>query len=362
MRVSLQRSELSRLLAAVTKVVDTKNTIPLLSHVLLVVDGETADIRATDLDIEASAWVAVQGYETDDDSTTSHQFAVPGRDFADIVRRLAADTVQLELDGQWLWIKGGRSKFKLPTLLGDDFPSLSTPDPESGVEFTADLAALTKRVSWAVGPHDTYALEGVFLHSNGTLTAVATDARRLVRADGPDAPQFDGVILPTKLLANLPAGEVDVLIGDDKIAIRQGALVMVSKLIAGTYPDYRKLWPVDQAYSMHVGRQEMKAAVERVAALSDEDRGRGVLLSVVPGQVVLSVESHTRGLAEEEVPVDYNGEPYDVGFNVAFLSEMLGAVPGDRLEIQLGGRRGANFNGAPGFAGCLMYFELGRAA
>lgn len=357
MRVSLQRSELSRLLASVTKVVDTKNTIPLLSHVLLIVDAETMDIRATDLDIEASAWLAVEGYDAAQPTTT---IAVPGRDFADIVRRLAADVVQLELDGQWLWVKGGRSKFKLPTLLGDSFPSL--PLPEDGVEFTADLAGLTKRVSWAVGPHDTYALEGVFLHSDGVLTAVATDAKRLVRVDGPEAPVFPGVILPTKLLANLPAGEVDVLVGADKIAIRQGALVMVSKLIAGTYPDYRRLWPNDQSYSMRVGRVDLRSAVERVAALSDEDRGRGVLLSVVPGQAVLSVESHTRGLAEEELPVEYNGEPYDVGFNVGFLAEMLGAVPGTDVEIQLGGKRGANFNGAPGFAGCLMYFELGRVA
>lgn len=360
MRVSLQRSELSRLLAAVTRVVDTKNTIPLLSHVLLIVDGETADIRATDLDIEASAWVAVDSYETDNDATSSTTFAVPGRDFADIVKRLPSDTVQLELDGQWLHVRGGRSKYKLPTLPGDSFPSL--PVPDDGTEFTADLASLTKRVSWAVGAHDRYALDGVFLHSDGTLTAVATDAKRLVRADGQPAPVFAGVILPTKLLVNLPSGEVDVLVGTDKIAIRQGALVMVSKLIAGTYPDYRKLWPADQTYALRVPRGDMKAAVERVAALSDEDRGRGVLLSVVPGQAVLSVESHTRGLAEEELPIDYNGEPYDVGFNVGFLAEMLGAVPGADVEIQLGGKRGANFNGAPGFSGCLMYFELGRVA
>lgn len=355
MRVSLQRSELSQLLASLAKVVDTRNTIPLLSHVLLVVDGDTLDLRATDLDIEASAWITLD--EPADQPTT---VAVPGRDFADIVKRLAADTVQLELDGQWLYVKGGRSRFKLPTLLGDSFPSLEP--PEDGVEFTANLAALTKQVAFAVGGQQHgFQLSGVYLSTvNGTLTASATDAKRVVQATAGAAPQFSGVLLPPKLLANLPTGEVDVLVGSTRIAVRQGPLVLVSKLIEGQFPDLSRLWPRDQSYALRADRAALRAAVERVAALSDEDRGKGVTMSVVPGSCVLSVDSATRGTAEEEVPIEYNGEPYDVGFNVSFLAEMLGAVPGGEVEVALGGTRGANFNGAPGWSGCLMYFDVKR--
>jgi DNA polymerase-3 subunit beta len=347
-----ERRELSTLLTAITKVVDTKNTIPLLSHVLVEVEDGELFLRATDLDIEASGSMSV-------DSDTSYAFAVPGRDFADIIKRIPADTVDMELDGAWLHIRAGRSRYKLPTLAADSFPQLDM--PTDGVEFTADLAGLTKQVGWAVGGGQSgYNLSGVYLHSDGALVAVATDAKRLTRADGPAAPAFAGVILPTKLLANLPTGQVDVLVGTDRLAVQQGAVVMIGKLLEGTYPNYERFWPRDQEYTLRAKRAELRAAVERVAALSDEDTGKGVVVSIAPGGLTLSVLSRTRGLAEEEVPVEYSGEPYEVGFNVAFLAEMLGAVPGETVEVAIGGKTGANFVGTPGFAGCLMYFNLGR--
>jgi DNA polymerase-3 subunit beta len=353
MPTTIGRTELLRILAAVSKVVDTCNTIPLLSHVLIEsVDGRLT-VRGTDLDIQAEGTIAADG--------DLAVVAVPGRDLDGIVRRLAGTEVVLEMDGEQLIVRSGRSKFKLPTLPVDGFPMLGVGD--FLVSFTADLAGLTSQVSFAAGAHSQHPmLVGTYVHVEaGQLVAVATDGKRMARAVGDDAPEFPGVILPPKLLAHIPAGAVQVEVGENRIRLSTPHLVVVSKLIEAKYPAYQKLWPADFLASVTVNRRELKEAAERVALVSDENLGRGVRFSVVSGAVNLSVRSHTRGEANEEVAAIYSGDEKDWGFNCSSLAEMLGAIPGEEVTFNLAARA-ADIRGSEPVAGVLTYFELGSAA
>lgn len=361
MRTEVDRAELVRALAAITKVVDTRNTIPLLSHVLLKTDADSITIRGTDLDVEATARIPATG--------DPGEIAVPGKDLADIVKRLAGDTVVLELDktpagSTVLLVKAGRSRFKLPTLSTDNFPTLSVDGFDS--EFEADLGGLLARVSFAQATnHKRLELNGVYLHNvEGRLCAVGCDGHRLVYAEAGDAPAFPGVIVPTRLGALIGSGDQVVSVNKDRLQVQQnigstGSLTILGKLIEATYPDYARIWPGDNDHVLRIDRRAFREAVNRVSAVADEDIGKGVLVSVSSEGVTLAVRSDTRGEATEELAADYDGDPCSAGFNCAYLNEFLAHTPGETVEISLGGKRGANFVGDPGWRGVLMYFDVG---
>lgn len=349
MPTKVERTELMRTLAAVSKVVDTRNTIPLLSHVLLSAANGTLSIQGTDLDIQAQGTVPADG--------DLALVAVPGRDLDSIVRRLAGTDVELDQDGEHLVVRSGRSRFRLPTIAADGFPQLD------GGAFTAtletNLKSLVDRVSFAAGVRDNMpVLVGTYLHCDGdTLVAAATDGKRLVRAEGGAVEEFTPVVLPPKLLAHIPAGQVQVEVSSNRIRLTQGSLVITSKLLEDKYPDYMRLWPSDHSVTVTVDRRELKAAAERVALVGDENLGRGVRFSVEDGSVTLAVRSHSRGEAIEEVAAEGEGSG-EWGFNCSFLAEMLGAVPGETVTLSLGGKTGADIRGAEGFGAVLMYFAM----
>lgn len=355
MPTKVERTELMRTLAAVSKVVDTRNTIPLLSHVLLSVVHGQLTIQGTDLDIQAEGVVDAEG--------DLPLVAVPGRDLDGIVRRLAGSEVLLEMDGNQLIVRSGRSRFKLPTISPDGFPRLD--GGKYDATLTTNLKALVDQVSFAAGVRDNMpALVGTYLHTkDGNLVVAATDGKRLARAVGDPAAEFTPVVLPPKLLPHIPAGEVQVEISTTRIQLTQGNLVITSKLIEDKYPDYSRAWPTDHEISVTVNRRDLKAAAERVALVSDESMGRGVRFEVADGAVILSVRSQTRGEASEEVAAEVSRPSVrSVGFNCGFLGEMLGQVPGETVTLSLGGKTGADIRGDEGFGAVLMYFELGSAA
>lgn len=324
MRLSLPRQDLTRLLTAVTKVVEARSTIPILGNVLLSVEDGQFSARATDLDIEVSTSLPV--LDALPGSTT-----VNAKLLADIAKKAGSD-ISLELDGDTLTVKSGRSRFRLATLPVDDFPSFAAGGFD--VTFDVDLAALVAPTQFAISTEETrYYLNGVFLHNPGSaLVAVATDGHRLSRHTAPTVGDLPPVILPRKLVSILPKGAVTVSLSTTKVRIATQDTTITSKLIDGTFPDYQRVIPTGNDKIVLADRKALATAVERVSTVATE-RGRAVKLEIAPGQIALSVRGDAE--ATDAVEADYSGEPIEIGFNAAYLTELLANLSGDTVRIAL---------------------------
>ncbi|CAN7603540.1 DNA polymerase III subunit beta [Bosea sp. LjRoot237] len=334
MRASFERSELLRVLGPVTKVVEARNTIPVLGNVLLAVapspdgitDG-TVSITGTDLDIRitnrGAAKVAEGGAVT-----------VSASKLGDIVRKLPANAdISVSVEPNNLIVKSGRSRFKLPTLPPEDFPDITV--GKFDATFTTDLAALFAPVKFAISTEETrFCLNGIYLHViDGKLRGVATDGHRLAQHDGAAVDQFQGVIVPRKVIGLVPAGEIEVSVSATKVRFVSDALEVVSKVIDGTFPDYQRVIPRDNAKVATVDRAALFAAADRVSTISSE-RGRSVKLSLVAGALTLSAKSD-EGSAEDELAVGYDAEPLEIGFNAAYLRDVLGTFSDPDVRLKL---------------------------
>lgn len=324
MRLSLPRQDLTRMLTAVTKVVENRSTIPVLGNVLLSVDGDQLSARATDLDIEVSTSIPVL-------DATNGACTVNAKLLADIAKKAGSD-VSLELDGDTLVVKSGRSRFKLQTLPVEDFPSFAAGGFVT--EFDVDLASLVAPTQFAISTEDArFYLNGVYLHTaEGRLAAVATDGHRLSRHYGAPHDHFEGVILPRKLVSILPKGNVHVSLSPTKVRIQAADTVITSKLIDGTFPDYQRVIPTGNDKIVLASITELRTAVDRVSTVATE-RGRAVKLEIAPGQIGLSVRGDAE--ATDVVEAEYSGETIEIGFNAAYLTELLGNLTGDTVRIAL---------------------------
>ncbi|GHC61375.1 DNA polymerase III subunit beta [Limoniibacter endophyticus] len=327
MRVSIAKADLARVLGAVTKVVESRSKIPILSNVLLSVDKGRLTVTGNDLDIEASASIAVL-------DAVDGELTVSAKMLNDIVKKAGSGDVSLEQKDATLIVKSGRSRFQLPILPASDFPSF--PQSDFSVDFDIDLAALVAPVAFAISTEETrFYLNGVFLHViEGKLTVVATDGHRLARNMGPDAGEFTGVILPRKLVSILPKGSVRVSLSQTKIRIVSDDVTLVSKLIDGTFPDYQRVIPRNNDKAVSCDRDELMAAADRVSTISSE-RGRAVKLSIASGQITLTVNNPEAGSATDDVEAEYSGEPMEVGFNAQYVRDILGVLPAGQVTMNL---------------------------
>ncbi|TGQ19283.1 DNA polymerase III subunit beta [Mesorhizobium sp. M00.F.Ca.ET.217.01.1.1] len=331
----IPRSDLARLLASTTKVVEARNTIPILSTVRLVADGDVLTVTATDLDIEVQASAPCEG---------DLAVCVDAKLLAGIVGKLPTSAVvEFDLKADNLTVKSGRSTFKLQTLPVDDFPSFSADG--FAAEFTADLAALFAPVAFAISTEETrYYLNGIYLHAiedgDYYLRAVATDGHRLsshstLLPEGVDtADIFKGVIVPRKLVGLVPKGAVNVSLSDTKIRITAPDVEFTSKLIDGTFPDYQRVIPKANDKIITFDSPAMRQAAERVSVVSSE-RGRAIRLSFAGNQAVLAVSNPDQGSANEEIEVSYDGDKIDIGFNSAYVAELIGIFPPGEIKLAL---------------------------
>lgn len=324
MRLLIGRADLSRVISSVARVVEARNTIAILSNIRLVAEDGRLTVTGTDLDIEATASVAA-------DISVPGSCCVDAKLIADIAKKAGGD-VAMELDDGRLTIKSGRSAFKLATLPARDFPTLD--GGKYDATFDIDLAALFAPVAFAISTEETrYYLNGVFFRG-GTSVAVATDGHRLAKHNGPDLPDFNGIIVPRKTVGMIPKGSVNVSVSSSKIRIQTADLVLVSKLIDGTFPDYDRVIPRDNDKVIFFKSDEMRAAADRVSVVSSE-RGRAVRLDFGVGSATLTVNSPDSGSAVEEISVGYAGDPVQIGFNAKYLSEVVGIFPSGDIQMAL---------------------------
>ena len=346
MKVTVERAELLRSLSHVHRVVERRNTIPILANVLIRAERSKLSFKATDLDLEVietvSAEVSPGGVTT-----------VPAHMFYEIVRKLPEGTqIVLEASGDRavLTIRAGRSRFTLQTLPESDFPDIAAGDMTH--KFTlaaADLKRLIEKTQFAISTEETrYYLNGIYLHvagagANVMLRAVATDGHRLAQVElaaPAGAEGMPGVIVPRKTVNEMQrliedaSGEIAVELSASKIRFTLGNVVLTSKLIDGTFPDYGRVIPLGNDKLLEVAKKEFEQAVDRVSTIASE-RGRAVKLSLTGGKLVLSVTNPDSGSATEELEVVYDADPIDIGFNSRYLLDIAAQIEGDTAVLKL---------------------------
>ncbi|HEY2226847.1 MAG TPA: DNA polymerase III subunit beta [Xanthobacteraceae bacterium] len=345
MKVTVERSELLKSLGHVHRVVERRNTIPILANVLIKAEGASLALKATDLDLEVIETIAAEA--SPGGSTT-----VPAHMFHDIVRKLPEGAqIVLEASGDRavLSIRAGRSRFTLQTLPESDFPDLAAGEMSHSFKLPAgDLKRLIDKTQFAISTEETrYYLNGIYFHTAGTaqaptLRAVATDGHRLAQLDLPlpeGAAGMPGIIVPRKTVGEVlrlveDGGEVLIELSQGKIRFTLASVVLTSKLIDGTFPDYARVIPVGNDKELVVDKKEFEQAVDRVSTVSSE-RGRAVKLSLANGKLMLSVTNPDSGSAAEEVEVEYGSEPLDIGFNSRYLLDIAAQIEGESAVLKL---------------------------
>ncbi|UOM33440.1 DNA polymerase III subunit beta [Acuticoccus sp. I52.16.1] len=346
MRATLERAHLLKPLSHVQRVVERRNTIPILSNVLIRADGASLTLKATDLDLELIETVEA-GVEQPGAIT------VPAHMLHDIVRKIpegARIALETNPDGSTMTLTAGRSRFALQMLPESDYPDIT------GGEFThafklkaADFKWLIDRTQFAISTEETrYYLNGIYFHAvdapgGAMFRAVATDGHRLAQAqvEAPEgAAGMPGIIVPRKTVGELqrlmenPEAELTIELSDTKIRVTFANVVLTSKLIDGTFPDYDRVIPKNNTKIMHVDRIDFAAAVDRVSTVSSE-RGRAVKLSLTDGSLTLSVINPDSGTATDELVVDFDSEPLDIGFNSKYLLDITSQLGSENATFAL---------------------------
>jgi DNA polymerase-3 subunit beta len=346
MKLVIERGELLRALGHVTSVVERRTTIPILSNVLLKASDRTLQFKATDLEREVSD-------EAPADVSQPGAVTVPAHVLHEIVRKLS-DGAQVEMtrdaEKERLSLRSGHSRFTLQTLAPEDFPDLAAGEFGHKFEIQAkDLKRLIDKTRFAISTEETrYYLNGIYLHTaqrgkEQTLRAVATDGHRLAQAELP-APKgangMPGIILPRKTVNELHRlieesdSTVTVAVSAAKARLEIGTITLTSKLIDGTFPDYGRVIPKANDKLLKVPNAEFIKAVDRVSTIASE-RGRAVKLNINGDKLVLSVNNPEGGSATEEIGIDYDSSPLEIGFNAKYLLDIANQLESETAHFQL---------------------------
>lgn len=337
MKLSATRESILKPLQTVVGVVERRQTMPILSNVLLVAGKGTLSISATDLEVEMVAEAEVK-------TETPGEVTVPGRKLHDICRALPEGAnVEVSLSGDRATIKAGRSRFTLSTLRAADFPIVDEIASKQTLRVNrADLRRLVEKTHFSMAQQDVrYYLNGLLLETERkTLRAVATDGHRLALSEVEllgAASRDEQVIVPRKGVLELSRlldgdGEVQVVLGANHIRVELDGIRLTSKLIDGRFPEYARVVPNDPKNIIRADRSLLRQALQRTAILSNE-KYRGVRLELSPNNVVLQANNPEQEEAIETLEVEYSGEAMEIGFNVNYLLDALAAVDGEQVEL-----------------------------
>ncbi|HQV03056.1 MULTISPECIES: DNA polymerase III subunit beta [unclassified Novosphingobium] len=346
MKATIERATLLKCLSHVQSVVERRNTIPILSNVLIEAASDgTLKVMATDLDLQVVESFSAVSVESPGAITVSAHLLF------DIARKLPdGSQVSLETADNRMAVKAGRSRFSLPTLPRDDFPVIVEGDLPTSFELpAATLAQLIDRTRFAISTEETrYYLNGIFIHvTDEELRAAATDGHRLARftiARPDGAEGMPDVIVPRKCVAELrklleEALDTNVLVDLSASKIRftmggESGVVLTSKLIDGTFPDYSRVIPTGNDKLLKLDPKSFWEGVDRVATIATE-KTRAVKMALENDKVTLSVTSPDNGTAAEEVPASYSSAGFEIGFNANYLKDILGQIDGDTVELHL---------------------------
>ena len=349
MDFKVNSTELLKAISHIHGVVEIRHTLPILSNMIITAQDGNLKLCSTNLDIYCSDKVSAEVF-------SSGEISVSANTFHEIVKRLPNGSdlhATLDEEGSSLILKCGRSKFNLTTMKTDDFPTIADSDLDTNFVLSAtELIRMIDKTKFAISNEETrYYLNGIFFHktqknSIDILRAVATDGHRLAQYDIPlpqGAEEMRGLIIPKKTILELRRvledanGDINISLNDNKIKFSFNDLTIISKVIDGTFPDYTKVIPKNNNKIFATNSNELKSAIDRVSAvsISEEMKSKAIKLLIESNKLLLSVESLSKGSANEEVDINYNEEKVEIGFNSRYLVDICNEIDGDEVIIHI---------------------------
>jgi DNA polymerase III subunit beta len=331
----------------VVGVVERRQTLPILGNLLLVAREGRVTLTGTDLEVEV---------KTSFEAEIQHEgeTTIPARKLVDICRNLSEGAeIRLRVKDERCVVTAGRGRFTLGLLPAADFPTMDL--EEGGFDFQvqeSQLKRLLDKTAFAMAQQDVrYYLNGLLLELHSTvLIAVATDGHRLAKFVTPLDLTLETdrqVIVPNKTVMELKRqlgssdDPVSIRLGERSLRVAIGAMTMTSKLVDGRYPEYERVIPSNIGRTATIEKDVLKRALSRTSILSNE-KYRGVRLSFDPGTLKLLAHNPEQEEAEEEIEMEYDGEPISIGFNVAYLMDVLGVVDESSVIIHFQDANGSS--------------------
>lgn len=341
MKFVVSREALLKPLQLVAGVVERRQTLPVLSNVLIVLNGDQLSLTGTDLEVEITGRVLLE------QAGQSGEITVPARKLVDICRSLQdGSKIEFILEDQRIIVKSGRSRFTLSTLPASDFPNVE--DTPGNLRFSCaqqEVKRLIERTAFAMAQQDVrYYLNGMLWEvRQDQLRVVATDGHRMAMCTRAVAITTDDVIqaiLPRKGVLELSrllddsTAQVEITLSANNIRVTSPDYTFTSKLVDGKFPEYERVLPRGGNKVVIGSRLELKQAFARTAILSNE-KYRGVRLLLTDGLLTIVANNPEQEEAEEQVAVDYSGDSLEVGFNVSYLQDVANAISHENIKITL---------------------------
>ncbi len=342
MKFTIEQSRLVSPLQLVSGAVEKRQTLPVLANLLLKVENGLLTITATDLEIEMSVNLTLEGEYLEGDIT------VPARKLVDICRSLSDRPIEFSLEDNRLKIKSGRNKFSLSTIAAQEFPNIEDSLFNTKFEISSQtLKTLIDKTQFAMAQQDVrYYLNGMLFELEGkNLLTVATDGHRLALSklvlDQSVSSELVQAIVPRKGVmeaAKLLSSSDDICtieLNNNHIRITLAEFIFTSKLVDGRFPDYEKVLPKNAERILISEREVIKDAFSRASILCNE-KFRGVRLILKTNKLIIHANNPEQEEAEIEMDVEYNDEEMEIGFNVSYLVDALNAIKTDTVKFNLG--------------------------
>jgi DNA polymerase III subunit beta len=342
MKFSISRENFLQPLQLVSGAVERRHTLPILSNILIKVSDSSLWLTGTDLEVELISNVTLTG------TFLEGEITVPAKKLVDICKGLPDNSIiEFEVEGNKALIRSGRSKYSLSTLSASDYPNLE--DWQGEQEFEISQSALKRLIDsthFCMAQQDVrYYLNGMSLETEGTtIRTVATDGHRLAlcRLEYTNTPlQNKQVIIPRKGVLEISRliedsdKRVKIQVGSNHIRIFSTDFIFTSKLVDGRFPDYRRVLPKDGDKKIESSKDVLKHAFSRAAILSNE-KFKGVRLNLSNGELKITANNPEQEEAEEIVDVDYSGDKLEIGFNVAYLIDVMNGLTNcEQVKITL---------------------------
>jgi DNA polymerase-3 subunit beta len=352
MKLTAPREEILAPLQSVIGVVERRQTMPVLSNVLVSARNNRLSLTGTDLEVELVSTRELQVQQAGD-------ITVPGRKFLDILKALPDGVeVTITTEGDRLVIKAGRSRFTLATLPAAEFPLVDEINAQQTLKLPhGEFRRLIDKTHFSMAQQDVrYYLNGMLLEAEGKqLRAVATDGHRLALCETSleiASKSKQQVIVPRKGVLELQRilgeeGDIELAIGTNHVRAQIGGIRFTSKLIDGRFPEYGRVIPANASRLIDADRDTLRHSLQRTAILSNE-KYRGIRLNIKPGTLTLQAHNPEQEEAEDQLEVGYTGEEIEIGFNVNYLLDALAAIDTDRVQIALTDANSSCLITAPG--------------
>jgi DNA polymerase III subunit beta len=348
MKMRIARDELLTGLQRVQGVVEKRNTMPALSNILLETKQDGVELVATDLEIGIRGHYKAEVVEPG-------SVSVSARKVYEILREMPDSEITLTTqDNNWVQIQAGKSQFKIVGLAASEFPALPAVEREGRIAISGTgLASLLRKTLFAVGDNDArYILNGLLItlvsgDKKATLRLVGTDGHRLAVAESDlppnavsDVPKEIKAIIPRKAAQEMrrlleeEAGEPLLGFTKNLITFQKSGVLLTSRVMEGTYPNYQQVIPKDNSKKVTVNRVALEGALRRVAVLS-RDKTNAVRITLDTGMLTLYASNPDLGEATEEVAVEYRGESLTTGFNARYLLDALSAMESETVHMEM---------------------------